>query len=59
MAHVDVVTVDPDAWEFPPFTFGRKDGYYFGRGTQDNKTGIRQFHEGTAFWYRMFKKLSQ
>jgi acetylornithine deacetylase/succinyl-diaminopimelate desuccinylase-like protein len=40
MAHVDVVTADPEAWAFPPFSFGKKDGYYFGRGTQDNKTGI-------------------
>ncbi len=39
MAHIDVVTADPDAWAFPPFTFGKKDGFYFGRGTQDNKTG--------------------
>ncbi len=39
MAHLDVVTADPDAWAFPPFTFGKKDGYYFGRGTQDNKAG--------------------
>jgi acetylornithine deacetylase/succinyl-diaminopimelate desuccinylase-like protein len=39
MAHIDVVTADPDAWAFPPFTFGEKDGYYFGRGTQDNKAG--------------------
>jgi acetylornithine deacetylase/succinyl-diaminopimelate desuccinylase-like protein len=40
MAHVDVVTADPDAWAFPPFSFGKREGYYFGRGTQDNKTGI-------------------
>lgn len=40
MAHIDVVTADPEAWAFPPFTFGKKDGYYFGRGTQDNKTGV-------------------
>lgn len=40
MAHIDVVTADPDAWAFPPFTFGKRDGYYFGRGTQDNKTGV-------------------
>ena len=39
MAHIDVVTADPDAWAFPPFSFGKKDGFYFGRGTQDNKTG--------------------
>ncbi len=40
MAHIDVVTADPDAWAFPPFTFGNRDGYYFGRGTQDNKAGV-------------------
>ncbi|MDZ4728560.1 MAG: M20/M25/M40 family metallo-hydrolase [Xanthomonadales bacterium] len=40
MAHIDVVTASPDAWAFPPFTFGKKDGYYFGRGTQDNKAGV-------------------
>ena len=39
MAHIDVVGADRGEWEFPPFTFGEKDGYYFGRGTQDNKTG--------------------
>ncbi len=40
MAHIDVVTAKPDAWAFPPFTFGKKDGYYYGRGSQDNKTGV-------------------
>lgn len=40
MAHIDVVTANPDAWAFPPFTFGKKEGYYFGRGTQDNKAGV-------------------
>ncbi|HKX57572.1 MAG TPA: M20/M25/M40 family metallo-hydrolase, partial [Xanthomonadales bacterium] len=40
MAHIDVVTARPDAWAFPPFSFGKKDGFYFGRGTQDNKTGV-------------------
>jgi len=40
LAHIDVVTAEPDAWAFPPFSFGKKDGYYFGRGTQDNKTGV-------------------
>ncbi len=39
MAHIDVVTADPKAWTFPPFTFAEKDGYYYGRGTQDNKAG--------------------
>jgi len=40
MAHIDVVTADPGAWAFPPFTFGKREGFYFGRGTQDNKSGV-------------------
>jgi acetylornithine deacetylase/succinyl-diaminopimelate desuccinylase-like protein len=40
MAHIDVVTASLDDWAFPPYTFGKKEGYYFGRGTQDNKTGV-------------------
>jgi acetylornithine deacetylase/succinyl-diaminopimelate desuccinylase-like protein len=40
MAHIDVVTASPDAWAFPPFSFGEKEGFYYGRGTQDNKTGV-------------------
>jgi acetylornithine deacetylase/succinyl-diaminopimelate desuccinylase-like protein len=42
MAHIDVVPADPAAWTFPPFTFAKKDGFYFGRGSQDNKTGVTQ-----------------
>jgi len=40
MAHVDVVDAEPAAWSFDPFTFAKGDEYYYGRGTQDNKTGI-------------------
>ncbi len=39
MAHVDVVDADPDAWQADPFTLAEIDGYYYGRGTSDNKTG--------------------
>jgi acetylornithine deacetylase/succinyl-diaminopimelate desuccinylase-like protein len=42
LAHMDVVTATPDAWSFPPFSLGLKDGYYLGRGTSDNKTGVVQ-----------------
>jgi acetylornithine deacetylase/succinyl-diaminopimelate desuccinylase-like protein len=42
LAHIDVVTVTPDAWTFPPFSLGVKDGYYLGRGTEDNKAGVTQ-----------------
>jgi carboxypeptidase PM20D1 len=39
MAHVDVVDADPDAWQADPFTLAKIDGYYYGRGTSDNKAG--------------------
>jgi len=39
MAHVDVVDADPDAWQADPFTLASIDGYYYGRGTSDNKAG--------------------
>ena len=39
MAHVDVVDAEPDAWRIHPFTFLEEDGYYYGRGTDDNKAG--------------------
>ena len=39
MAHVDVVDADPAAWQADPFTLAEIDGYFYGRGTSDNKTG--------------------
>ncbi len=40
MAHVDVVDADPAAWKAAPFTLTEADGYYYGRGVMDNKTGV-------------------
>ena len=37
LAHIDVVEADPADWTLPPFTFIEEDGYYYGRGTTDNK----------------------
>lgn len=42
LAHIDVVPAAPFAWSFAPFELGIKDGYYVGRGTADNKTGVTQ-----------------
>ena len=37
LAHLDVVEADPDDWSVPPFTFLERDGYFYGRGTTDDK----------------------
>ncbi|MGI9270744.1 MAG: M20/M25/M40 family metallo-hydrolase [Woeseiaceae bacterium] len=39
MAHLDVVEALPSDWSVAPFTLTEKDGYYYGRGTSDNKAG--------------------
>lgn len=36
LAHMDVVDALPEDWERDPFTLVEEDGYFFGRGTQDN-----------------------
>lgn len=40
LAHMDVVPARRADWERDPFTLIEQDGYFFGRGTQDNKAGI-------------------
>lgn len=37
LAHIDVVEADPADWTLDPFTFIEQDGYYYGRGTTDDK----------------------
>ena len=37
LAHLDVVDADPADWTLDPFTFTEQDGYYYGRGTTDDK----------------------
>lgn len=39
-AHMDVVDALPEDWERSPFTLVEEDGYFFGRGTFDDKFGI-------------------
>lgn len=39
LAHLDVVEARRADWSFDPFRFIEKDGYYYGRGTNDNKSG--------------------
>ena len=37
LAHIDVVDANPEDWTLDPFTFIEQDGYYYGRGTTDDK----------------------
>jgi len=37
LAHLDVVEARKEDWSVDPFTFLEKDGYYYGRGTTDDK----------------------
>ena len=39
MAHLDVVGARREDWSFDPFTFREAEGYYYGRGSSDNKAG--------------------
>ncbi|XP_071822106.1 N-fatty-acyl-amino acid synthase/hydrolase PM20D1-like isoform X2 [Apostichopus japonicus] len=49
MGHMDVVPVDDQIWEVPPFEGRIKDGYLYGRGTIDNKNTIVGIMEALEF----------
>lgn len=40
LGHMDVVTAFAKDWELNPFKLIERDGYFIGRGTADNKSGI-------------------
>ncbi|GIL53250.1 hypothetical protein Vafri_8907 [Volvox africanus] len=49
--HYDVQPVDPlDAWESPPFEVSKRDGYYYGRGVDDDKGGLLQAVQAVEAW---------
>jgi acetylornithine deacetylase/succinyl-diaminopimelate desuccinylase-like protein len=37
LAHLDVVPANREDWSLDPFKFTEKDGYFYGRGTSDDK----------------------
>jgi len=37
LAHTDVVEAKPEDWSMDPFTLVERDGYFYGRGTGDDK----------------------
>ncbi len=39
LAHMDVVDALPEDWQRDPFTLVEEDGYFFGRGSYDDKFG--------------------
>ena len=40
MAHMDVVEAKRADWQQDPFEFIERDGYFYGRGTSDDKQGV-------------------
>ncbi len=52
IAHLDVVEAKREDWTTDPFKLVEKDGYFYGRGTQDIK-------EGDAIWMLAFMRLKR
>ena len=52
MAHMDVVTALASDWTRPPFAFGETDGFYYGRGVEDNKAGLAAIVATFVRWKR-------
>jgi acetylornithine deacetylase/succinyl-diaminopimelate desuccinylase-like protein len=40
IGHMDIVDALPKDWQRDPYTLIEEDGYFFGRGTLDNKQGV-------------------
>jgi acetylornithine deacetylase/succinyl-diaminopimelate desuccinylase-like protein len=43
MSHLDVVEAKREDWSIDPFTFLEKDGFFYGRGTSDDKSMAARF----------------
>ncbi len=43
LAHLDVVEAKRGDWSFDPFTFLERDGFFYGRGTSDDKSMAARF----------------
>ncbi len=52
MAHLDVVAANRADWPFDPFTMIEKDGWYYGRGAEDNKAGVGTIVANMVRWKR-------
>jgi acetylornithine deacetylase/succinyl-diaminopimelate desuccinylase-like protein len=52
MAHLDVVPALRIDWDSDPFTMAERDGYYYGRGVEDNKAGVAAIVATLVRWKR-------
>ena len=52
MAHLDVVAANRSDWPTDPFTMVEKDGWYYGRGSEDNKAGVAAIIANMVRWKR-------
>lgn len=50
IAHLDTVTARAADWTTDPFTFLEKDGWWYGRGTSDNKAGVATLVTNLLRW---------
>ncbi len=52
MAHLDVVPALREDWSTDPFVMTEKDGWWYGRGTIDNKEGVTTIVANMIRWKR-------
>ena len=52
LAHLDVVPARPSDWSLPPFTLTERDGYFYGRGVDDDKQGDANIVTNMIRWKR-------
>jgi acetylornithine deacetylase/succinyl-diaminopimelate desuccinylase-like protein len=52
LAHTDVVEAKREDWSVDPFTFLEKDGYYYGRGSSDDKAQVTAWVENLIRYRR-------
>jgi acetylornithine deacetylase/succinyl-diaminopimelate desuccinylase-like protein len=52
LAHIDVVEAKREDWSLPPFKLSEKDGYFYGRGTSDDKYMAASFVTNLIRYWR-------